>query len=67
MIPVYCNKFYAIYPNDEGNGYLLINQLTGVNEGVIERLPSAVSQADVCNELLIEIEQRVIDEALNRQ
>ena len=53
---VYGNEFYEIYPDDEsGRGYLIKNKMTGVIEGGSEVLPSAVSKADIWNELLIEV------------
>lgn len=65
---VYGNDFYEIYPSDGKNCYIIVNKLTGVTEGSSEVLPSAVSKADIWNELLKEIiekAQGVKDEGTN--
>lgn len=55
---VYNNELYEVRPNETMTGYDIMNKYTGVREGGSEKLPSAVSQADVANELLIEIIRR---------
>ena len=55
---VYNNQLYKVVPNEAMNGYDIVNKFTGVREGGSEKLPSAVSQADVSNELLLEIIRR---------
>lgn len=55
---VYQNHFYKVVPNDTMTGYLIVNKFTDVREGGSEKLPSAISQADVANQLMIEIVQR---------
>lgn len=55
---VYNNHLYEVRTNSEMNGYDIVNKFTGVREGGSEKLPSAVSQADVSNELLLEIIRR---------
>lgn len=55
---VYNNHLYEVRPNESMTGYDIINKYTGVREGGSEKLPSAVSQADVANELLLEIIRR---------
>ncbi|MGL5015041.1 MAG: hypothetical protein ACRC6V_12265 [Bacteroidales bacterium] len=67
---VYGNEFYEIYPNVEGNGYIIVNRMTSVVEGGSEVLPSAVSKADIWSELLKEVVERiqgVKDEGTDRQ
>ncbi|MGL5012881.1 MAG: hypothetical protein ACRC6V_01135 [Bacteroidales bacterium] len=55
---VYHNQLYKVVPNEAKTGYDIVNKFTGVREGGSEKLPSAVSQADVSNELLLEIIRR---------
>ncbi|MGL5015036.1 MAG: hypothetical protein ACRC6V_12210 [Bacteroidales bacterium] len=51
----YENQYYAVVPNVSMDGYIILNKMTGVKEGGSEKLPSAVSQADVACQLLLEI------------
>ncbi|MGL5965145.1 MAG: hypothetical protein ACRCZ2_12230 [Fusobacteriaceae bacterium] len=55
---VYNNQMYEVRPNESMTGYDIVNKYTGVREGGSEKLPSAISQADVANELLLEIINR---------
>lgn len=55
---VYNNHLYEIRPNESMTGYDIINKYTGVREGGSEKLPSAISQADVANDLLLEVIRR---------
>ena len=52
---VYMNNYYAIYPNKQKIGYVIVNLRTDVVEGEVNVLSQAISQADVWAELLKEV------------
>lgn len=53
--PIFSTRFYNVYANPELTGYHLFNKVTGVTEGGSVSLTSAISQAQVQNELLTDI------------
>lgn len=56
---VYGNDFYEVFPNTDKKSYIIVNKMTGVTEGASEVLPSAVSKADIWNELLKEVVAKI--------
>ena len=60
--PLYENEHYMVFPCSSRDGYFIKNKATGVREGTYEKLTSAITGADVTNELLIKIYKEKADD-----